>query len=325
MNSLGLVIGCNNNISDPVELSLPQVCDSPESKDSTIAVQFPSMDRRKPLEKDAKDLMADSDSDQQQQTSLSSTSSSSRSLDHTPTEVNLPPSQQLRNVKKSVKASSSRSLRGRRCNQSIKAAKHRFLLEKSAKQQETKAVSEVVKAENQTNEMSFKSSAPLLNPSDASNSSSSLSSTSQSSAPQKAAPQPLVLLPSQSSYPQNPTPFSAIANGFYNQSGSHSRPNSAFQHPLPQLPSSSSYSSSAMMTRNHRFQKDWATREYLFIKVCGLPDITTTRDLWAAFEREGHIAHIRLYENAKGYRDGGASIKFRYASKFGPWSSHRNN
>lgn len=306
----------------PVQLLLPQDCNSFESEDSKLAVRLPSIDKE-PLGKDAKDLMTDSDSDQQQQQSLlNSTSSSSSSLDHTPTKVNLLPSQQVQNVKKSFKASSSRGPLGRRRNQGIKAAKQRFQLIKAARQQEAKAAPEFLKAGNQ---MSSKSSAPLNNRSVALNSSSSASSTSQTSAREKAASQPVVLLPSQSLYAQKPTPFSTTANDFANQSCQHARPNSAFQHPLPQLPNGSSSPSSAMMSRNYRVQSDWPTREYLFIKVYGLPDSTTTRDLWAAFKGEGHIAHIRLYENARGYRDGNASIKFRYALRSGPCSSHRNN
>ena len=311
----------------PVQLLLPQGCNSSESEDSKIAVRLPGIDRE-PLGKDAKDLMTDSDSDQQQQQQqslLSSTSSSSSSLDHIPPKVNLLPSQQVQNVKKSFKASSSRGPRGRGRNQGIKAAKQRFQLDKAARQQEATAAPESLKAGNQTSKMSSKSSVSLLNRSDALNSSSSARSTSQTSAREKAAPQPVVPLSSQSCYAQKPTSFGTIANGFTNQSCQHARPNSAFQHPLPQLPNGSSSPSSAMMSGNHRVQSDWATMEYLFIKVCGLPDSITTRDLWAAFKGEGHIAHIRLYENARGYREGNASIKFRYVLKSGPCSSHRNN
>ena len=308
-----------DNIRGPAESSSPQVLHSSESEDSKIAVRLPRMDRRKPLEKDAKDLMPDSDSDQQQQSFLNSTSSSSSSSGHAPTKVTLPPSQQIHDVKNSIEASSSGRPRGRRGSQGIRAARQRFLRGTAAKQQEAKA-------RNQTSEMSSKSSAPLVNRSGAANPSSSMStsSTSQSSAQQKPAPQPVVLLPSQSLYAQNPTSFTT-SKGFYNQASLHGRPSRASQHPLPQNPNDSSYPSSAMTGRNHRAQNNWANGEYLFVTAYDLPDTTTTRNLWAAFKHEGYISHIRLHENARGYRNGKASIKFRYASKYCPGTSQCYN
>lgn len=326
MNSIGSVIGGRSNIDGPVELLLPRACVSSDSEDDNTAVRLPDIDQRKPLGKDAKDSMTDSDSDQQQQSSsLNSTSSPSCSFDHHPTRVNLPSSQHIQNVKKSFEASSSGGPRRRGANRGIKAARRRFLLEKAAKQQEAKAASKALEAGNQTSDMSTKPSTPLLNRLGVSISSSSTSSTFQTSAQQKAAPQPVVLLPSQSLYVQNPTPFSTITNGVYNQSSSHGRPNSIVQHPLPRLLNDFSHLSSVMTGRDHRIQNDWALGEHIFIKVCDLPDSATTRDLWTAFKHEGHIAHIRLYENAKGHRDGGAKVKFRYASTYRSCPRHRNN
>lgn len=326
--SVNLNIDGKDNIDSPAEPSLPQISDSLESEYNRIAVRLPSMDKRKPLEKDAKDFMVNSNSDQQQQSFLNSTSSSSGFFDHITTKVSLPPSRQIQHVQKSHETSSSVGPHGRGRNQGIRAARQRFLLGTIAKQQEAKAVSEVhkaLKAGNQTSEMSSKSSAPLLNRQDASNSSSSVSSTSQSLAQQKAAPQTVVLLSPRSLYAQNQTSFSNTPDALYNQSSSHSRPNSTFQPPLPQRPNDSLYLSSAMTGYNHRVQNDWANGEHLFIKVFDLPDNTTTRDLWTAFKHEGYISYIQLYENAKGYRDGKASVKFRYASEFGPCQRHCNN
>ena len=313
VNSIDLVTGRNNNTGGSVELSRPQLCDFSESEDGRSAMRLPNMDKRKPLEKDAKDL-TDLDSDQQQQQPLlSSTFPSSSSTHHKPTKVSLPPSQQIKDLRISFETSSSRGPRRRGANLGIKAARQRFLLEKAAKHQETEAAYDILKAGYQTSEMSSESSAPLLNLSSALTSSSSMSSTSR----QKAAPQPVVRLPSQSLFTQNSTSKTTIANDFCDRPFSHGRPNGVFQQPLPQLSSSSSYLSSARTGHSHRIQDDWATGEHLFIKVCDLPDSTTVRDLWTAFECEGHIAHIRLYEDAKGRRDGNASVKFRYASKIG--------
>ena len=318
VNSLVSATDCNSSIRNPVKVPLPQACDFSEPEYSMLAVRLPRVDKRKPLVKDAKDSMMGSVSDQQQQSWLSSTSSSPPSFDHTHTKVNIPPPQQTKDVKTSFKPSSSGGRQGRRGNPGITAARRRYLLEKAAEQEEAEAASRVLKAGYQTSEMSPTSSAPLLNRSCASNSSSSMSSTSRTLAEQRAAPQPVVLLPSQSLYARDPTSMSTTTNGFHNLSSSYGRPTSAFQHPLPQLPNDLSYPSSKIVGGSHRAQNDWAMGQYLFIKVCGLPDSTTTRDLWTAFKREGHIAYIQLYENTKGYRDGKASVKFRYASIFGP-------
>lgn len=319
VNSIGSAIGHSNITEDPVKPSLPQICDSLESERGKIAVRLPNMDERQPLEINAKDLTTVSDSDQQQQSNLNSSFAFSSTSAHTLTKANLSPSQQSQDVMKSFESSSSAGPRGRGGNQGIKAARHRFLLEKAAKQQEAKAASEDLKLGDEASEMSPKPSAPTFNRWGASISATSIISTSQTSTQQVAVPKSMVLLPSNASYPQNQTSSSTVTNDFYNHSSSHRRPNSAFHHSVPQHLNDYSYLSSAGQDR--RVQNGWANREHLYVKVCGLPAITTTRDLWAAFKHEGHIAHIRLYENAKGHRDGGAMVKFRYAPEFASCSS----
>lgn len=95
----------------------------------------------------------------------------------------------------------------------------------------------------------------------------------------------------------------------------HTTRSQIFENPPPHVPIHSLNHSSTIAVRNRMVQSPWTTREHLYIRVYGLPDSTTTRDLWTSFKHEGQIAHIRLYEDAKGFRDGGAIIKFRYASR----------
>ena len=317
VHSIGSIAGRNKNIDGSVELPTPQYFDSSESDDGKTAVRLPYVDNRKPLVKDAKDLSTDSDSEQQQQSSFNSNSSSSGSIDHDPTNQSLPSSQHTRDVKSSFEASSSGGPRRRGGNEGIKAAKQKFLQEKATKQQEAEATCKILKSANRISEMSSKSSAPLLNRSSASISPSSMSSTFLKDTTSR----PVVLPPSQSLSTQGSTPNSNTADYFYNRHFSNGRPNGAFQHPLPRLPGSSSYRPAAMTGQKHGMQTNWAIGEYLYIKVCDLPDSTTVRDLWTAFKHEGHIAHIRIYENTKGSRDGNASLKFRYASNLSSCTS----
>ena len=315
------------NNSASIKLPLPQLCDSSDSGIDKAAIQLPLMDKRKPLEKDAKDEMPDSESDQQQQqhSLLNSTSSPPCSFHRTPTKVTLPSSKQAQAPKKSFEVSSSGDPQGRGGFQGIKAARQKFLLKKAAKQQKARAASEVLQAANETSEVSSKSFTHLLNRSDASDSSSSMSSPSQKPADPKAASQPVMLPPSQSLYPQNTTSFSTTTDSPNYQYSSHGQPNSTFQYPMPQLPNEPSCLLPGMTGRNERVQNRWAIGDHLVIKVNDLPNGTTTRDLWRVFEREGHVAHIQLYENAKGVRDGGASITFRCALDSRLCSSHRKN
>ncbi len=323
MSRIHSVVGCNDNMSGPAKLISPQLYNCSESEDGKIALRLPSVDTRHPLENDARDLMTDSDSDQQQQTALPSPSSSfPDSFDHIPTELDPPPSQPVYDP---FDASPPVGARGRRGNRGIEAARQRFLLEKATKLQEAKLASEDLKVRYHTSETSSNSSAPLYNRPGAREFSSSVRSTLRPTAQQDAKPRTATPPASQSMYARGPTALATITDGVNNQSCRHSELNSTFQRPLPELSNNSSSLSSAMIGRDHRVQSDWAIGQYLFVRVCDLPDNTTTRDLWAAFKHEGHIAHIRLQENAYGLRNGRASVKFRYASKYSPSPSHRDD
>ena len=310
----------NNCISSPVKSLSLQLYKRSESEDSESAARLPSMDKRKALEKDAKDLMPDSDSSQQQQQqppSLTSASLSSCSVDYTSSKANLPSSQQIQHVKKTLDASPSAGPRGPPSNRGIKAARQRFLQEKAAKLRDSPTQSEPLNPEHQGSETYSESSKILHNQSGIMHTSSSMSSKSQISVKPKAAPQPVVLNSSQSLHAKSPTSSTTKSNGFYNGSSLHGRRCRALQHPQPQLSNGPPYLSSTMIGNDPGIWNDNGLREYVYIKVCDLPDNITTRELWGAFKHEGHISHIRLFENAKGCRDGGASIKFRYVPKFG--------
>ena len=331
MNGIDLGLGRDNHIGGPVTKFSSQFYDCSEPGDSENAARLPSMDKRKPLVDDTKDLSMASDSNQQlllkqqqgqQHQPLFNSTSSSCFFGDTVTELNLVQSQQLRHVKKSFEASLSACPHGHRSKQGIRAARQRFLLNKAAKQREVEAVPEALNRECQANETSCKSSNTLDNHSGAMYSFSNMRSNSEMSAQQMAVPRSVVLPPSQFLNARNPTPFTTKTDGGYSQSSSHGR---LLQHSRPQLSSRNTYHSSAITGHNHRDQDNWATGEYLFIKVSNLPDHVTTHDLWGAFNHEGHIAHIRLHETAKGYRDGGASIKFRCVSEFCPSTSHYDN
>ena len=327
VNDVNPIGGRDNYFGNSIRLSSPQLYSGSESEDADAA-QLP---KRKPLGNDAKDLMI-SDSDQQLQQHqhqqhlplLNSTSCSSYFSNDTLTQPNPVPSHQARYVKKSFETPSARS-QEYRGNQGIRAARQRFLLRKAAKLREAKAVPEALSKEFQTRVTSRNSFGTSHNQLGVLSSSSNMSSTSLISAQQKAAPHPVILLPPRSSHARHLASPTAVIDSVYNQSSSHGRPYNDIQHPRPDLPNDHAYLSSAMTGHNHGAQNNWGFAEYLFIKVSGLPGNITTRDLWGAFKHEGHIAHIRLHENFRGYRDGGASIKFRYASDYRVCSSHRIN
>ena len=330
-NDVDPIGGRDNYISNTIELSSPQLYGGSESN----AVRLPNMDKREPLENDAKDLMMIFDSDQQQQQQhqhqyqqhqplLNSISCSAFFSNDTLTQVNPVPSQEARDVKNSFEAPSSARSQGHRGNQGIRAARERFLLKK-AKLREAKAVHETPIKEFQTSVTSRNSFGTPHNQLGVLSSSNNMSSTSLISPQQKAAPQPVILLPTQSSHARNLTSSTAVIDSVYNQSPSHGRLYNDSQHPRPRLPNNYTYLSSAMTGHNNGAQNNWGFAEYLFIKVSDLPENITTRDLWEAFKHEGHIAHIRLHENLRGCRDGGASVKFRYASDYCVCSSHRSH
>ena len=253
MDSISVDVRHTNDISDAVRTSSYQHCYPSESENGKVAARLPSMDQRKALELDAKDLMMDSDSDQQQKQEQQHTFDSSSSFysslknnhlglchSNPAPKVKSLPFQHIQDVKKSSKASSLTGPQGHGGHRSIIAARQKFLLEKTEKQQETKQAVDMV--------------------------------------------------------------------------SKHTTHSQIFENPSPQVPIHSLNHSSTIAVRNHRAQNPWTTSEHLYIRVYGLPDSTTTRDLWTSFKHEGQIAHIRLYEDAKGFRDGGAIIKFRYAS-----------
>lgn len=60
-----------------------------------------------------------------------------------------------------------------------------------------------------------------------------------------------------------------------------------------------------------RRQDDWTTWIELGVKVTGLTQKVSTRDLWKAFSNEGSIVTIELYEDSRGNRDGKGLIRFR--------------
>ena len=319
VNNVNPAGGHDNYIDNSFKLSSPPLYCGSESEDADVA-QLPSMDKRKPLKNDAKDLIMISDSDQHQQHQhqhqqhrplLNSSSCSSCFPNDTLTQVNPVPSQQARYVKKSFEAPSSARSRGYQGNQGIRAARQRFLLKKAAKLREAKAVPEALIKEFQTSVTSRNSFRTPHNQSGVLSSSSNMSSNSLISAEQKVAPQPV---PSRSSHARNLTSSTAVIDSVYNRSSSHGRLYNDFQHPRPRLPNDYTYLSSAMTGHNNGARNNWGFPEYLFIKVSDLPENITTRDIWEAFKHEGYIAHIRLHENVRGYRDGAASVKFRYAS-----------
>ena len=327
MNNVDPVGGPDDYIGNSIKMSSPQLSGGSESEDAN-AVQLPSMDKRKPLENDAKDFFMISDPDQQQHQHqyqkhrllLNSISCSSRFSNNTLMQLNPIPSQQARDVKKSFEAPSSARSQGHRGNQGIKAARERFLRKKAAKLRGAKAVPEALIKEYQTSVTSRSPFGAPHNQLGVLSSCSNMSSTSMISAQQNAAPQPVTLLPPRFSHARNLTSSTTVIDSVYNRSPSHGRLYNDSQHPRPRLPNDCSYLSSALTGHNN-----WGFAEYLSIKVSDLPENITTRDIWESFKHEGHIAHIRLHENVRGYRDGGASVKFRYASDCCVCSSHRGN
>ena len=248
MNSISVDVGHTNGISGTVRTPSSQDCSPSESEKGKVAARLPSINQRKALELDAKDLMTDPNSQQQQHTFNSSSSSSSSlnknhlGLCHSnpAPRVSLLPLQHIQDVKESSRAPSLSGPQGHGGHRNIIAARQKFLLEKAVKQQQTKQATNM--------------------------------------------------------FPK------------------HTKHSQILENPPPQVPIHSLNHSSTIAVRNHRDQNPWTTRGHLYIRVYGLPDSTTTRDLWTSFKHEGQIAHIRLYEDAKGFRDGGAIIKFRYAS-----------
>ena len=262
---------------------------------------------------------------QQHRLLLNSISCSSCFSNNTLTQLNSIPSQQARDVKKSFEAPSSARSQGHRGNPGIRAARERFLRKKAAKLRGAKAVPEALINEYQTSVTSRNSLRAPHNQLGVLSSCGNMSSTSLMSAQQNAAPQPVTPLPPRFSHARNLTSSTTVIDSVYNRSPSRGRLYNDSQHPRPRLPNDCTSLSSAMTGRNNGAQNNWGFAEYLFIRVSDLPENITTRDIWESFKHEGHIAHIRLHENVRGFRDGGASVKFRYASDCCVCSSHRSN
>lgn len=60
----------------------------------------------------------------------------------------------------------------------------------------------------------------------------------------------------------------------------------------------------------------WQTWDSLAINIRGVPDEATAFTLWKAFQRQGVVAAIDLYEDANGRRNGRGRIRFRLVSFF---------
>ena len=66
--------------------------------------------------------------------------------------------------------------------------------------------------------------------------------------------------------------------------------------------------------RNHGRSNDeaWRTWKEVSVKIHDIPAETTTKDLYLCFSKEGTLISIDLHENARGEREGRATIKFWY-------------
>ena len=308
---LGMLAGHNDNVNTPVKSSSPQLYNHSESKYVDFAAHLPCVNGRKSPEKDARDVVTDSDSDQQKQQQHFFLSPTSCSFVHDPDKEDSFPPQQTRHEMESFEQASPADPLGHRGNQGIKAAKQRVLREKATKMQ-TKTESVTLRAEKQASQTSSESSAPLSNRSVASNSSSRMSSTLQISVRPKTLHQPIISLPPQSRYAKVSKSSTPVNNGEHIQSCSYGRLDSAFQRPQLPLSNHTSQPPSSITSRDYCVRNEWANGKFLSITVWDLPENITTRELWATFKHEGHISHIRLYENALGSRDGKALVKFRY-------------
>ena len=306
-------VGRDSDSSSSIELSSSHRFHCSGSDDGGLALRLPYTGMERTLGDGARDMRTNPNSDGQQQLLLSPISDVSCFRDCIPMELDPSPSKQACS---SFEASSPTVPQGRRGHQGIKAARQKFLLEKAAKLHDAVVAFENLKMKDQTAEASSESSAPVYKRSGTSKSFQSVSSTFVTLAQHKPAPQPVNLLPQHSLHATKSTLVTMRNKDVNNQSCSHGWLNVALQHSTPH-PSNEASSPSTVTGRDHKIQNIWANDEQVFIKVCDLPDDSTTQDVWAAFKQEGHIAHIRLHENARGFRDGRATIKFRYASKRG--------
>ena len=79
------------------------------------------------------------------------------------------------------------------------------------------------------------------------------------------------------------------------------RPNNLYQRPT-----STKFGSGRVSNAD-----DWQTRDSLTVKLRGLPSNASTLALWNAFQQEGSLDVIEIFEDRSGRRDGGAKLVFR--------------
>jgi hypothetical protein len=77
---------------------------------------------------------------------------------------------------------------------------------------------------------------------------------------------------------------------------------------------------SAASVNNSSIPEVWKTWDGLTVKLRGLPRSTTTLDLWRAFQAEGNVEAIEIFEDKQGRLDGTAKVRFRYVRSAFPLS-----
>lgn len=58
---------------------------------------------------------------------------------------------------------------------------------------------------------------------------------------------------------------------------------------------------------------EWASWESISILLARIPKNVNTFMLWKSFSKYGNIDYIEIFENARGRREGGGKIRFKYA------------
>lgn len=309
--------------------------DSSDNQEKIAAVRLPSTDSRKPLGNDASIVVVtDMATDSDHHSSLSSTSSfasSSSCLPRTPVimRVKLPLHNRDQVVKKLTKHPLLRASQGPCGNEGIKAARQRFLQEKAANQRESRIAQQSLKTLDKgyhTTGMPPLSPALNVHRSESSTSPRSGDSTSCSLASHVAGCQAVIEVPQRLLTTARQMPMNGRSNVTHNTSSSYGRSSGAPKHSSGRPQNGSNYLSNAgngnATYGNGRTDRDdWTSWVELSVKVFDLPTTISTRDLWKAFSREGSVKSIELYEDARGVRQGRASIRFRYAclGRWGYW------
>ena len=88
------------------------------------------------------------------------------------------------------------------------------------------------------------------------------------------------------------------------------RRNNTFPRPLPQNFNGTAHR--PLAGRMGGRQDNWAEWPELGVRISGLPEDVTTKDIWAALKGEGQIVTIEIFEDQNGKRDGKARVRFRY-------------